>query len=238
MPEDFPLPPPPPMNAERAEKISKRRGGRKPKHASPRPVDLAHLPPADPEPIQRPLIDEDGNFDTHQLLTLFIANVPRQVIIDHFGVDPDKVDSILKKVANDTLIAAEQLLEQLTLKNIATIEHLKTVWVPLAMDGHEKAHKAVIDEIRLQQELLRLARQEIVDRQQRNHADGGDIANAAMTLEDIESTFTRENELYQLAQSLEGSDGEVLTKLLADFNPTDAPPEHFDLPEPGDDDDR
>lgn len=202
------------MDRQRAKQIQSHRGRK-----SGRSVPLAHLPPesdadAAPDLQDAPLIREDGSIDSYRFMTLFLANVPAEVIEREFGLDPTLVKDQLTHIASETLFAVEELLEQMTLKNIARLEQLMTAWYPLAMSGSDKAHKAVLDSIRLEQDLLKNARLEISDRSRTLEGSAGEQAAAARLVEQFERTLTKSDALFDLAVQL-GAGGEVLTELTA-----------------------
>ena len=215
----FPLPPPPPNTKERASK----RRGRPPKTG--RPLEQAHLPPEEPE--QASLILDDGTIDVHGLLTFFLANVPADVLSRTFNVDVEQLRPLLDKVANETLITVDDLLETLTLKNIARTEHLMTIWYPLAMGGLEKAHKAVIDTIRMENELLKIAREEIAERLKNQQDTVGQTTAAAELISRADITLSKGDDLYNLAKSLgagkSGAELEELNQVLAELAPQEVP---------------
>lgn len=201
------LPPPPPNNAERAKK----KRGRPPKQ---RPDDVAHLPPP-PEPERKQLVRADGTIDGDVLLDLFLANVSPDQAQALFGVSPDNYKGLLGRVSVETLTYVEQVLDQLTLKNIARVERLMATWLPLAQDNvlpTEKGAKVVIDLIRLERDLLGDAREEIKLRTDAGDGDLSTLDDAAAVLErQIESTFSKGSPMYEFAQSvLTGVGGELV----------------------------
>jgi hypothetical protein len=212
--------PPSPNSRERvansrAEKQTppKRKRGRPSKQAEgERPDELAHLPPEKPRD-QRKLIRPDGSLDGDLLLDAFLANATPQQIQDDFGVAPDNFRELLRVAANETLIFVDELLAQLTLKNIARTERLMNTWLPLAQGQNEfgpsdKSAKLVIDLIRLERDLLKDAREELAARSQ-------DAEDGAQTLDDyaavldrqIENTFTKGSPMHLFAQSVIGRAG-------------------------------
>lgn len=209
------------MSQERANKA---RGGRKAKtparRGRPTGTDrgpkLAHLPPTpfdEPEPPK--LVRDDGSLDVYVMLDLFLANVPPEIISREFGADLENVRVVMKRVANETLLSIEDLLEQITLKNIARIEQLMTTWYPLAMDGDEKAHTAVLNNIKLETELRTMALKEIAARNgsDDNSANADAQASIGRIIERIETTLTKDDDLYKLAQGLHLG-GQSLTDLI------------------------
>lgn len=201
------LPPPPPNNAERAKK----KRGRPPKQ---RPDDVAHLPPP-PEPEHKQLIRSDGTIDGDVLLLLFLTNASPDKVKELFGVSPDNYKGLLGRVSVETLNYVEQVLDQLTLKNIARVERMVGTWLPLAVDESqpdEKAAKVALGLIAMERDLLGDAREEIKLRTDAGDGDLSTLDDAAAVLErQIESTFSKGSPMYEFAQSvLTGVGGELV----------------------------
>lgn len=224
-PERRGAPPPPPNNKARAAKrkqavtdTPKRPRGRPPKVSQgERPDELAHLPPEDPKRKPKVLVRPDGEIDAEVLLDLYLMNATQQEIQDAFGVSPDNFKTLLKQVSNDTLIYIDDVLGQLTLKNIARTERLMRTWFPSAQSdsiygASEKAAKIVIGLVQLERDLIKDAREEIKARTDQSEA-GVDNLDDHMAVIDrsMEITFSRNSPLYAFSKSL-GAGGEELTE--------------------------
>ncbi len=214
--------PPPPNSRERVANARsknptqpKRKRGRPTRQSEgERPHDLAHLPPEAPRD-ERQLVRADGSIDGDLLLDAFLSNATPQQVKDLFGVDPDNFRELLRGVANETLLYVDELLAQLSLKNIARAERLMNTWLPAAQGSPEdilgpsdKAAKVVIDLIRLERDLLKDAREEFAARS-KDDEDGAQTLDdyAAVLDRQIENTFTKGSPMHMFAQSVIGRAG-------------------------------
>ena len=220
--------PPPPNSKERvaaararSDQPKRKRGRPRKEDLGERPDEFAHLPPVAPK-SHRQLVRADGTIDGDVLLDAFLANATPQQIQDMFGVAPDNFRSLLKAAADETLLYIDDLLNKLTLKNIARTERLMNTWMPLAqgmevggIEGvSEKAAKVVISLIGLERDLLKDAREEFAARSKADEGDAATLDDIARVLDrQIETTFTKGSPMYEFALSvIERSGGEELVE--------------------------